>query len=114
MAATRVLLIGRKTMCLEGLAAILTASPEIEIVGRSAEWKEALSRVATLEPDIVIVDMVHCEECGPATPVECVSALEDTKVIIVGLPDAGPGIIDAIIAAFSAPGALVSVRVAKR
>ena len=95
MPVTRVLLIGRKTMCLEGLAAILTASPEIEVVGRSAEWKEGLSRVAALEPDIVIVDMVHCEECGPATPVACVSALEGTKVIIVGLPDADPGIIDA-------------------
>lgn len=82
-------------MCLEGLAAVLTASPDIEVVGRSAEWKEGLARAATLEPDIAIVDMVHCDECGPASPVECVSALEGTKVIVVGLPDADPGIIDA-------------------
>lgn len=95
MPATRVLLIGRKTMCLEGLAAILSASPEIELVGRSAGWKEGLARAAALKPDIVIVDMVHCEECGPASAVECVSALEDARAIIVGLPDADPGIIDA-------------------
>lgn len=95
MPATRILLIGRKTMCLEGLAAVLAASPEIEIVGRSADWKEGLTRAATLEPDIVIVDMVHCEECGPATPIECIRALDDTKVIVVGLPDADSGIIDA-------------------
>lgn len=95
MPATRILLIGRKTMCLEGLSAILASSPEIEVIGRSADWKDGLARAATLEPDIVIVDMVHCDECGPATPVECVSALENTSVIIVGLPDADPGIIDA-------------------
>ena len=95
MSATRILLIGRKTMCLEGLRIVLTASPEIEIVGHSTDWKEGLARTATLEPDIVIVDMVHCEEAGPATPVECVRALEDTKVIIVGLPEADAGIIEA-------------------
>jgi DNA-binding NarL/FixJ family response regulator len=95
MSATRVLLIGRKTMCLEGLSAILAASPEIEVVGRAADWKEGVARAATLEPDIVIVDMVHCGECGAATPVACVTALENSKVIIVGLPEADPGIIDA-------------------
>ncbi len=47
MSATRVLLIGRKTMCLEGLSAILAASPEIEVVGRSADWKEGVARAAT-------------------------------------------------------------------
>ncbi len=95
MAPTRILMIGRKTMCLEGLSAILSASPGIEVIGRSTDWKDGLARAATLEPDIVIVDMVHCEECGPATPVACVSALESTKVILVGLPDADSGIIDA-------------------
>jgi len=43
----------------------------------------------------VIVDMVHCEECGPSTAVDCVRALDGMRVIIVGLPDADPGIIDA-------------------
>lgn len=95
MEPTRILLIGRKTMCLEGLAAILAADPGIQVVGRSADWQDGVARAQTLTPDIVIVDMVHCNECGPSSPAACVSDLTGTKVIIVGLPDADPGIIDA-------------------
>jgi len=39
--------------------------------------------------------MVHCDECGPSSPVSCVSEFTDSKVVIVGLPDSDPGIIDA-------------------
>ena len=95
MPVTRVLLIGRKTMCLEGLAAILSTMPDVELAGRAVEWADGLARAATLEPDVVIVDMVHCAECGPSVPVECVRALEGHRVVIMGLPDADPGIVDA-------------------
>lgn len=95
MQNTRVFLIGRKSMCLEGLAAILDGTPDVEIVGRSSEWAAGVARVATLEPDVVLVDMVHCAECGPSVPVECVRALDGHKVVLIGLPDAGHGIIDA-------------------
>lgn len=95
MQPIRILLIGRKTMCLEGLAAILASDPGIDVIGRAAEWQEGVARAATLSPDIVIVDMVHCDECGPSSPSACVSELSDTKVIVVGLPDADPGIVDA-------------------
>lgn len=97
----RVFLIGRKTMCLEGLASILGTLPDVEVVGRGAEWTESVARVKTLAPDVVIVDMAHCAECGPSVPVEAVAALEDRNVLILGLPDAEPG----IVAAFEA-GAL--------
>ncbi|MDY0339687.1 MAG: response regulator transcription factor [Coriobacteriia bacterium] len=95
MEPTRVLFIGRKTMCLEGLAAILTADPGIQLVGRTSDWQEGVTRTRTLEPEIVIVDMVHCNECGPSSPASCVSELTGSKVIVVGLPDADSGIIDA-------------------
>jgi len=92
---TRVLLVGRKTMCFEGLAAILSNAPDIEVVGHATEWQSGVARAATLEPDVVIVDMVHCAECGPSTPTESVQAFEGTNVIVVGLPDADSGIVDA-------------------
>ncbi|MHB1136647.1 MAG: LuxR C-terminal-related transcriptional regulator [Coriobacteriia bacterium] len=95
MQPTRVLLIGRKTMCMEGLAAMLTVDPEIDLVGRAAEWQEGVARAEALAPDIVIVDMVHCDECGPSNPSACVSEFTQAKVIVVGLPDADSGIIDA-------------------
>lgn len=95
MSSARVFLIGRKTMCLEGLAAILASAPDIELVGRSSEWNDGLSRVAVLAPDVVIVDMVHCDECGPTVLASCVRELEGSHVIVVGLPESDPGIIDA-------------------
>lgn len=95
MQPTRVLFIGRKTMCMEGLGAILNADPGIDLIGRAAEWQEGLARARTLSPDVVIVDMVHCAECGPSNPSACVSGFGDTKVIVVGLPDADDGIVDA-------------------
>lgn len=95
MQPTRVLVIGRKTMCMEGLAAVLAADPGIELVGRASEWQEGSARARTLMPDIVIVDMMHCDECGPSSPAACVSEFASSKVIVVGLPDADPGIIDA-------------------
>lgn len=97
----RVFLIGRKSMCLEGLAAILGTMPDVEIAGRGAEWPESAERARTLRPDVVIVDMAHCTECGPAVPVTAITALEGLNVLILGLPDAEPG----IVAAFEA-GAL--------
>lgn len=95
MPSARVFLMGRKAMCLEGLAAILSAAPDTEIVGRATEWADGLSRVAALEPDVVIVDMVHCHECGPSMPASCVRELEAYRVVVVGLPESDPGIIDA-------------------
>lgn len=95
MPSARVFVIGRKSMCIEGLVAILGQSPDIEIAGRATEWSDGLSRVAALAPDVVIVDLVHCDECGPAAPTSCVRDLEGYPVIVVGLPDSDPGIIDA-------------------
>lgn len=91
----RVMLIGRKTMCIEGLAAILGTDPGITLVGRSTDWQEGADRARILEPDVVVVDMVHCDECGASCPPLLVSEFPNAKVVIVGLPDSDPGIIDA-------------------
>jgi len=92
----RVFLIGRKAMCIEGLAAILSAASEFAVVGRGAEWAESVQRARTLHPDVVVVDMAHCAECGPAVPVDAVEALDGLNVLIIGLPDAEPGVVAAL------------------
>jgi len=92
----RVFIIGRKTMCVEGLAAILGAAEGITVAGRAYEWSEGLSRVGAIAPDVVIVDMAHCPECGPTTPLAVVESLEGRNVVILASRNGTTSIVDAL------------------
>ncbi|MBA4370643.1 MAG: hypothetical protein C0418_03575 [Coriobacteriaceae bacterium] len=96
MDTVRVFLIGRRTMCMEGLAAILSTCGSVSIVGRAHEWTEGLTRAKALDSDVVVVDMVHCPECGPATAASCVKELEDANVVILGVPGGDTTVVDAL------------------
>lgn len=41
----------------EGLAAMLSREPDIEVVGEASDGQEAVERVASLQPDIVLMDL---------------------------------------------------------
>jgi DNA-binding NarL/FixJ family response regulator len=92
----RVFLIGARTMCVEGLAAILGTFDEVEIVGRAFEWTDASSRLTALDPDVVIVDLAHCAECGPETPLAAIGALQHPRVVVLSARGAGPTVVDAL------------------
>ena len=95
MDSVRVFLIGRKKMCIEGLAAILEASSEVQVVGRATEWEDGVARASALDPDVIVVDMIHCAECAPITPSECIEALSGAHVIVIGDTDS-PLTVDAL------------------
>ncbi|EIC21826.1 response regulator [Thiorhodovibrio frisius] len=52
----RVLLVDDHPMVRNGLAALLSDQPDIEVVGEAASGEEALIDVARLQPDLVIMD----------------------------------------------------------
>lgn len=93
---TRVFIIGRKSMCVEGLAAILTGSGRATVIGRASEWSDGVARAKGHGADVVVVDMVHCPECGPPTPLACVKELEGTSVVIMGAPGGDTTVVDAL------------------
>jgi DNA-binding NarL/FixJ family response regulator len=53
----RVLIVDDQTVVREGLAAILSTDPEIEVVGLAADGGEALALVAEALPDVVLMDL---------------------------------------------------------
>jgi len=96
MGQVSVFVIGRKSMCVEGLASILSTLSDVKVVGRAFEWSEGVERARALEPDVVVVDMAHCPECGPTTPMSCIASLEGMHVVILASQSAGPTIVDAL------------------
>jgi DNA-binding NarL/FixJ family response regulator len=54
----RVVLVDDHTILREGINALLSREPDIEVVGEAANGLEALEQVARLEPHVVIMDLV--------------------------------------------------------
>jgi DNA-binding NarL/FixJ family response regulator len=53
----RVLICDDQTVVREGLAAILSTDPEIQVVGLAGNGQEALALVAEMQPDVVLMDL---------------------------------------------------------
>lgn len=54
---TRILLVDDHALMREGLRAILTSDPDVEVVGEASDGREALEMVSRLQPDIVVMDI---------------------------------------------------------
>ena len=53
----RVLLVDDHQMMREGLIALLSGAPDIEVVGEASDGRTALDLVRTLKPDVVVMDV---------------------------------------------------------
>ena len=53
----RVLICDDQTVVREGLAAILSTEPEIEVVGLAGDGREALALVPEAQPDVILMDL---------------------------------------------------------
>lgn len=57
MERIRILIADDHTLFREGLRALLTSVPDIDVVGEAASGQETLTRVAELEPDVILMDI---------------------------------------------------------
>lgn len=57
MSSIRVLLIEDHAVVRQGLTALLSSGPEVEIVGSAADGVEGLNAFRTLRPDVTLVDL---------------------------------------------------------
>lgn len=96
MQSIGVFLIGRRTMCVEGLAAVLSSFEDVDVIGRSFEWADGVARCRPLEPDVVVLDMTDCPECGPCTPVEIIEQLQPAHVVVLLSHAGDPSVVDAL------------------
>ena len=55
---TKVLLVDDHTLFREGIRALLSTAPDIEVIGEAADGKQAIELAEELSPDIVVMDLV--------------------------------------------------------
>jgi NarL family two-component system response regulator LiaR len=48
----------------EGLRALISTEPGIEVVGEAADGGEAVARVRSLQPDVILLDLVMPRKSG--------------------------------------------------
>jgi NarL family two-component system response regulator LiaR len=67
----------------EGLRALITTEPGMELVGEAADGEEALRLAHTLEPDVVLLDLVMPHKDGIATISELKAHKPGTRVLVL-------------------------------
>ncbi|HEV2087245.1 MAG TPA: response regulator transcription factor [Cryptosporangiaceae bacterium] len=84
---TRVLIVDDHPMVREGLRAMLSRRPAVEVVGESGDLDSALELVETLQPDVVLLDLKLGRENALDACPEVARRSPDTKVIVLTMHD---------------------------
>lgn len=77
----RILLVDDHEMLRDGLCALLTREPDIEVVAQARDGEEAVQRALALQPDVVLMDILMPVLNGVEATRRLKQALPDTKVI---------------------------------
>ncbi len=85
MNVIRVLMVDDHRMFLQGLAALITTEPDIEVVGQCANGQEAVTAVVQLEPDVVLMDVNMPILDGVAATRQILAQRPQTRVIILSM-----------------------------
>jgi len=81
----RVLLADDHAMMLDGLKALLAASPDIEVVAEAGNGREAVRRTLELRPDVVIMDVSMPELNGIEAARLLRERLPEVRVVILSM-----------------------------
>jgi NarL family two-component system response regulator LiaR len=83
MKKINVLLVDDQTVVREGLAALLSFYPEIEVVGQAMDGIQGLEMVKKTNPDVVLLDLVMPRQDGLSTIPGIKEASPKTKILVV-------------------------------
>lgn len=92
----RVLVCDDQDLVREGLQAILSTAPGIEVVGEARGGDEAIRLAAELSPDVVLMDLKMPGTNGVHATREITSRLEGVRVLVLTTYDAAEWVADAI------------------
>lgn len=92
----RVLICDDQMVVCEGLRAILSTAPGIEVVGVAYNGLEALEQVGTLHPDLVLMDLKMPQMNGIQATRQIHDKFSATKVLVLTTYDADEWVFDAI------------------
>jgi len=83
----RVLLVDDHTILREGVRALLSVEPDIEVVGEASDGLEAVERVPKLHPDVVIMDMVMPRMNGLEATRQIKKRNPEVRILILSMYD---------------------------
>jgi DNA-binding NarL/FixJ family response regulator len=83
MSKIRVIIADDHAILREGVRALLSAQPDIEVVGEAVDGKEALEKVAQLDPDVVLMDIAMPGLGGIEASLEIKKAGRRAKILIL-------------------------------
>ncbi len=81
----KILLIDDHQIILDGMEAILSELPNIEVIGRATNGNEGLQYIKALQPDIVLLDLDMPIMNGMAVTKEVKTNMPNVKIIILSL-----------------------------
>jgi DNA-binding NarL/FixJ family response regulator len=84
---TKVLLVDDHTLFREGIRALLSAEPDIEVVGEAADGKQAIELAEKVSPDIVVMDLVMPGMNGMQAAQQLHDTHPDIKILILSMYD---------------------------
>jgi len=84
---TRILLVDDHPLFREGVRALLSAEPDIEVVGEAADGKQAIEFAEKLSPDIIVMDLVMPEMNGMQAAQLLHDRYPDIKILILSMYD---------------------------
>ncbi|MEK5079838.1 response regulator transcription factor [Solibacillus sp. FSL W7-1436] len=79
----KVVIVDDHEMVRIGVAAYLSAQPDIEVIGEATNGEEAIETVLALKPDIVLMDNVMPIKTGAEATAEILAQWPQAKVMIV-------------------------------
>lgn len=97
----RVLICDDQHVVCEGLRAILSTAPQIEVVGMARDGAQALEQVAATRPDVVLMDLKMPVVNGVQATREIRARHPNVRVLVLTTYDADQWVLDAIRAGAS-------------
>ncbi len=98
---TRVLIVDDQEVVREGLRAILSTAPGIEVVGVAGNGAEAVEAVAARQPDVVLMDLNMPIMNGVAATRALLATNPEVRVLVLTTYDAEEWVLDAVRAGAS-------------
>ena len=97
----RVLICDDQQVVCEGLRAILSTAPQIEVVGLARDGAEAIERIAATRPDVVLMDLKMPVMDGVRATREIRARFPGVRVLVLTTYDADEWVFDAVRAGAS-------------
>ncbi len=92
----RVLLVDDQSLVRQGLKAMLSIEPDLEIIGMAENGEEAVSLFETLQPDVVLMDVRMPVMNGSTATRQICEKFPNAKVLVLSTYDEDRDVSDAI------------------